>query len=150
MLNYISKRRRLILEGLGDETVTNGEFTSDLSGWAVVGASPTWVWTSSNGQGVAFIFGTPTGVKELNQTITVEDGERYYVEVDMVKGTTSELQVNVDASTIISIASVEGKIKMSGEFVASGTTADLQIATVTDTSYVENINRISVKKINWK
>lgn len=131
----------------GPDLLTNGGFASDLSSWTVNGTSPAWVWASSDGKGVALLVGTPTtGTRSLTQTITVENGETYRIDANMVKGSAFDLQINAEGGTVIEETTQSGDVTRSGEFTAVGTSATIEIITVDNDFYFDNVNWITVRK----
>lgn len=135
----------------GPNLLTNGGFDASLTGWTVVGTSPAWTGAESppsSGNYVALLSGTvPTGqTRSFNQTITVENGATYRIDAEGNNGFGGDLDVNAQASTVFSITDT-GAYTLNGEFVAVGTSANIEVITTQDdTLYLGNMDQIRVRK----
>jgi hypothetical protein len=83
---------------LGPDLVTNGSFTSDLSGWTDSGASWTWV------AGVADH--APGSASTLSQNVTVNSGSTYLIEITISGRTAGSVSLGLGAVTFIDYATV--------------------------------------------
>jgi len=78
---------------LGAELVTNGAFTSDLSGWTDSGSS--WSWVAGTA------LHTPGSASTLSQNITVTSGNTYYIELTITGRTAGTISVSVGSVSMV-------------------------------------------------
>ena len=78
---------------LGPELVTNGAFTTDLSGWTDSGAS--WSWSAGTA------LHTPGSASTMSQNITVATGNTYYIELTITGRTAGTISVSVGSVSMV-------------------------------------------------
>lgn len=76
----------------GAELVTNGGFTSDVSGWTNVG-SGTFVWSSGSG-----LFTRTTFTDNASQSLSTTSGRFYLISFNVVSGSNARVAFNTSAT----------------------------------------------------
>ena len=78
---------------LGSDLVTNGAFTSDLSGWTDSGAS--WSWSAGTA------LHTPGSASTLSQNLSITSGQTYLVEITVSGRTAGSVSMTLGAMPFI-------------------------------------------------
>lgn len=135
---------------LGSELVTNGAFTSDLSGWTDSGAS--WSWSAGTA------LHTAGSASTLSQNITVATGNTYYIELTITGRTAGTMSVSVGSVSMVesgSSTALGGNWTYKKTLVAAATGAVALTLTPTstfdgaiDTISVKNVTLGSAKAVN--
>ncbi len=127
---------------LGSELVTNGAFTSDLSGWTDSGSS--WSWSSGTA------LHTPGSASTLSQNITVTSGNTYLIEFTVSGRTVGTLGVKLGAvdlyDTNASVA-FASNITYKRTLVA-GASGSVALTLTPTSTYDGAIDSISVKNVS--
>jgi hypothetical protein len=126
---------------LGSDLVTNGAFTSDLSGWTDSGSS--WSWSSGTA------LHTPGSASTLSQNITVTSGNTYQIELTVTGRTVGTVSVTVGSVSLIdtgATSAIGGNGAYKRTLVAAATGA--VALTLTPTSTFDGaIDLITVKNV---
>ena len=78
---------------LGSDLVTNGAFTSDLSGWTDSGSS--WSWVAGTADH------TPGSASTLSQNVTVNSGSTYLIEITISGRTAGTVSLALGAVPVV-------------------------------------------------
>jgi hypothetical protein len=127
---------------LGAELVTNGAFTSDLSGWTDSGSS--WSWVAGTAKH------TPGSASTLSQNITVESGSTYQVEVTISGRTGGKVQINVGAMVFINFGTSSG-LTLNGVFkrtLVATATGSVALTIMPISAFDGAIDLITVKNVS--
>jgi hypothetical protein len=136
-------------ETLGTELVTNGTFTSNVTGWTNYGTSITW--SSGNG-GCAIVTPAASAWNGAGQTITTVVGRRYIATCTFISGSGYySLSVNETNATYAGKLDYNAALNPSNqsmkvEWTATGTTAYLTIDNLNTT----NTNPLTVDNVTCK
>lgn len=128
---------------LGSELVTNGTFTSNVTGWTVYGDAATTIsWDAGRA-----LINAATNSDGLFQSITTVVGRMYQMTATFERGTATGLQATTNAAdgNFQNVTAASGAISL--VFSASSTSTAVRITTSSTSSGTFYIDNISVREL---
>jgi hypothetical protein len=126
---------------LGSELVTNGAFTSDLSGWTDSGAS--WSWSAGTA------LHTAGSASTLSQNITVATGNTYYIELTITGRTAGTISVSVGSVSMVDTGATTtfGSNSTYKKTLVAAATGAVALTLTPTSTFDGAIDTISVKNV---
>jgi len=127
---------------LGSELVTNGDFTSDLSGWTDSGA--TWSWVTGSAKH------TSGSISNLSQNVTVTSTYTYLIDFTISGRTSGNVTITLGAVTLVDNGATttwsgNGTNKRTLVAAASGSVA---LTIVPSSTFDGSIDNISLRVVS--
>lgn len=123
---------------LGSELVTNGTFTSDLTGWSGTN------WSYSSGTALH----TAGSTAALTQNISVTSGASYQVSFTITGRTAGSVAVTIGAVTLSADGAATFTASVAGAGLVAGATGSVALSITPTSNFDGAIDSVSVKAIS--